>query len=180
MKHTERGNTAAHRAYLTTRIPPQAMEVIADVLLASAGRDSESPAYNETQLMRKCRRSAQAEKYYGSTVASNCLPKDSDIAGLADSDLLNEDERAAWEMYAAGYRPSEIARHLKSSRPTVVRLLRSAARRLRALGLKYDGLSGIYHREVHRYVYRKPNHCSNRPCRRLGYCKFPIPLDRRD
>lgn len=157
-------------------IPPEAMEVIADVFLACSRRDSDRPTYSEDQLDRKRRRASGAEEYFAMLTSARCALRDTDIDGIP-GDIMAQDERAAWEMYSAGYRASEIARFLGVARPTAVRLLRSAARRFTADESAFRGLSDVYRSEVRRRIYRKPTHCSEQACRRLGYCKYVLNIE---
>jgi len=155
-----------------TQIPDEAMEVIADVLLASAGKDEDHPAYNERQLERKRRRASCAEEHFALTSAGHTLRDES--AGLTKQAGLTRDEQKAWEMYSAGYKISEISRLLRLTRASVRTLLRHAARRISTCESTLRGLDDVYYREVHKRIYRRPRHCPAQPCRRLGYCKFAL------
>ena len=155
------------------QIPPEAMEVIADVFLASSRRDENYPAYNEDQLDRKRQRASRAEEYFYLFTAE-CSSINSGLDDALDHAGLTQEERAAWKMFSDGYKAPEIARVLCITRPTAVRLLKSAARRISSSGSKLRGFGDVYRREVRRYVYHKPMHCVERPCQRLGYCKFVL------
>lgn len=159
------------RRYEHQGIPPEAVEAIADALLAVSDKDADRPTYTEEQLDRRRRRQSRAEEYFAMLAAARgALPQQGcDVppeAGLA------EDECAAWEMFVAGYRASEIARALRISRPTAVRLIKTAARRISTCRSAFLGLGDVYRMEVHKRIYRKPSHCPEMPCRRLGYCKY--------
>lgn len=174
MKPETMENVTAPNALRQKQIPPEALEVIADVLLASSRRDDDHPAYNEDQLSRKRRHALQAELYFGMITAARYSPQGSSADYVLDHAGLTQRERTAWAMYSDGHSVREIARFLQIARPTAVRLLRSAARRISACEAAFRGLGEVYHREVHRYIYRRPMHCSEQPCRRLGYCKYAI------
>lgn len=163
---------------LCTEIPPHVMELLADVFLASSGRDDERPTYDEALLARRSRRASRAETY--SDIMSTARYASSDpSAGEVETDSgLTHQEESAWRMHVKGFRPSEIARALNVTRPTAVRLLRSAARKTSVSEDEYGGLREVYRREVHRYSYRKPTHCPDEPCRLLGYCRYPMGWER--
>lgn len=150
------------------QIPPEALEVIADVLLASAGRDNDRPAYNEDQLKKKRQRAVRAEEYFGIISAAG------QAAPTVDDIDLAENERAVLRLFQEGYKASEIARILQITRPTAVRLLKSAARRISACRSRFAGIEEMHYHETHKRVYRKPVHCPEQPCRRLGYCKYAL------
>lgn len=152
-------------------IPKEAREVIADALLASSSRNDNYPAYNELQLNRRRRRISRAEEYFAISAAESSN-QHSISEEISDRAGLTQAERTAWELYSAGYKASEIARILHVTRPTAVRFLRSAARRIAACESTFNGLEHIYLREVHKRIYKKPMHCTEHPCRRLGYCKY--------
>jgi len=155
-----------------TRIPPEALEVIADILLAAAGRDKEYPAYSEFQLKRKCRNSGRAELHFvfrSATWADILLTKEA--AHLVEAAGLSDDQRTAWEMHLAGYTPGEIACVLHVARPTAVRLVNAASRRISTCPSKYRGLYSVYMSQIHRHIYHRPvTSRENRPleprCRR--------------
>jgi DNA-binding CsgD family transcriptional regulator len=92
---------------------------------------------------------------------------------LQDDVGLTQQEKTAWRMRVDGYLPSEIAATLGVTRPTAVRALRSAARKVAGRTSKLSGLREIYRLEVRRTTYRKPRHCPEEACKRLGYCKYP-------
>lgn len=154
------------------RIPPEAMEVISDVLLASSDRDAERPSYDEKQLDRKRRRAARAEEYFTVLTVARYTSQSAEVIRLSDQIGLTADERTAWQLFSQGYRPSEISRRMGITRPTAVRLLRTAARRISVWEKTFGGIGEVYHCEVRRNVYHKPTHCAQQPCRKLGYCKF--------
>jgi len=164
----------SYKASRPTPIPDEAMEVIADVLLASAGKDKDNPAYNERQLERKQRRASCAEEYFTLTIADVHTLRDTESDDLISQAGLTQEEQTAWEMRLAGCRTSEIARFLNVTRAAVRMLIRRAAQRISACEFALRGLGDIYHREVHRHIYRRPRHCPAQPCRRLGYCKFAL------
>lgn len=159
--------------YRETVLPPEALELLADVLLISMGRDDAHPAYSETELDRKRRRTAKTDEH--AALSSSDGASMTDIAGIEemlDEAGLSDREKSAWTMHFQGYRVSEIARCLQVSWPTVSRLIRSASYRLRSVKPGFHGFSAVYYSEVHRHIYRKPNHCLEQPCRRLGYCRY--------
>ena len=173
MRHRPSDYSPTQKAPAPTQIPDEAMEVIADVLLQSAGKNTDQPAFTEGQLERKRRRAWRAEECFTATVAAgHALPDESD--SLFKQAGLTHDEQRVWEMYSAGYRISEIARVLHVTRSAVRSLLRRGARRISACEFALRGLGDIYYREVHRPIYHRPRHCAARPCRRLGYCKFAL------
>ena len=174
MKRGAKDEMAAYAAHRPGKIPPDAMEMIADVFLASSGRDKDRPAYDEEQLNRKRRRVSRAEAHFSMFAASRYAFPPSDTGDILDRAGLTPDERMTWEMYSQGYRVSEIAGLLHVTRPTAARFLKSAARRIAACESAFRGLGDVYHHEVHRQLYRKPMHCSEQPCRRLGYCKYAL------
>ncbi len=167
----ERVNASGFRE---SRMPPEAMEVIADVLLAASGTRDDRPAYSEDQLARKTRRVARAEEHFelmsADALHSEMPEMDDPIAHAG----LTHDEAAAWKMYDEGYIASEISRAMGVTRPTTVRMLKSAARKLLACRFKYSGLRSIYYHETHQHTYRPPVHCSEQPCKRLGYCRYAL------
>lgn len=174
MKCAPRGHPAARNASRSRHIPPEALEVIADVFLACSQKEDDCPAYSEDQLDRKRRHALRAELCFGISIASRYAalrPSANDILAEAG---LTPSERTAWQMFSEGYNASEIARSLRIGRPTAVRLLRSAAGRISTCETALRGLGEVYHSEVHRYVYRKPTHCGEQPCRHLGYCKYAL------
>lgn len=156
----------------TNRIPEELTELIADVLLASEQGDSERPAYREDQIARKQRRAAQAEEHF---LMSACAGRSLEMTPEDDRTweaALTSQQKAACDMIEEGLSVTEIAGRLEIARTTVLRLLRQVAYRASVSDCAYRGLSEVYHSEVHRRLYRRPRHCSTRPCRKLGYCKF--------
>ena len=153
-------------------IPQEALEVISDVLLASSPRDGEIPALDENQLMRRRRRTSNAEVCFGLAIAEARLFEEQEETLPA---RLTPRQRLVWTMYQDGYCASEIAAALGITRPTVTRILRNAAGVIAATRTKLRGLREVYRVEVCRKGYRKPDHCSEEPCRRLGYCKYASP-----
>ena len=162
---------------LDTPIPPEAMEVIADLMLASQARDRQHPSYCELSLAKKSRRASQAEMYFGVLSAARRPTDESGSDDLQDDAGLTRQEKTVWRMYADGYRPSEIAATIGVTRPTGVRILKSAARKVAGRTNKLGGLREVYRLEVGRKAYRKPKHCPEEACRRLGYCKYPGRLE---
>lgn len=156
------------RPHVFAQIPPEVREVIADVLLATTGRDRESPAYDEDQLSRKIRRAAQAEEGFA-MAQSGRYPFGGEDSIQAD---LTPAEWQAWELYSSGENVAEVARRLQVADSTARRLIRRAARRICASQDSSGGISEVYRDEVRRTIYRKPSHCVEQPCRRLGYCKY--------
>ena len=153
-------------------IPSEAREVIADVLLASLCKDGDYPAYNEEQMNRRRKRSTRAEEHFIALSVDRSMSHGTTGEKVVDFQGLAQNERTAWEMFSAGYRASEIARRLGVSRPTAVRLLKRTARLIAAYKFSFLGLEDVYRTEVHRWLYRRPTHCPEQPCRQLGYCKY--------
>ena len=152
-----------------TPIPTEAMEVIADVILAAQARDPERPSYREMTLTKKSKRASLAELYYGVLSAARQSPADA----ASDDVGLTQQESMAWKMYLGGHVASEIAQVLGVTRPTAVSSVRRAAGKLTSREDGQGGLREVYRHEVRRTFYRKPSHCSEEACKRLGYCKYP-------
>ncbi|MHB1000151.1 MAG: sigma-70 RNA polymerase sigma factor region 4 domain-containing protein [Armatimonadota bacterium] len=159
--------------YTETKLPPEALEVISDVLLATAGRDEYHPAYNEAQLYRKQRKASKVEEYFAQSWMGS-LPETGELAIILQNAGLSEKEKTAWKMHYDGYLNAEIARCLQVSWPTVQRLIRNASRRIQLYKSKFCGFDEVYHDEVFKRIYRKPVHCNDQPCRKLGYCRYAI------
>ena len=177
MKHESLHETRRRRP-LCTEIPPHVMELLADVFLASSGRDDERPTYDEALLARKSKRASRAETYCDIMSAVRYASSDPTTHEVEMDSGLTQQEESAWRMHSKGFRPSEIARELNVTRPTAVRLLRSAARKTSVSEGEYGGLHEVYRCEVHRHSYRKPTHCPDEPCRLLGYCRYPMGWER--
>jgi DNA-binding CsgD family transcriptional regulator len=162
-----------HR-YSETSVPSEVKELVADVYIACTSNDSERPAYSQTQLDRKRRHVSEMEQYYALLATSGHV----NIATGAENTFCEADleprERIALSMYCSGYGISEIAHRLEISRPTARRLVKSAARRVSVGGHSTEALQRIYKDEVHRRIYRKPTHCAQQPCKRLGYCRYAL------
>ena len=157
-----------------TRVPPEVLEIIADVLLASAGRDDVHPAYDEKQIIRKQRRVSRSEEYFlQSSAAGRSIDGDMAADLLLNSEL-SEKERCAWRMHYEGYLTSEIARCMGISWSAASKLVRSASKRMQKNEPCLNAVSAVYHDEVRKRVYRKPEHCDQQPCRKLGYCRYAI------
>lgn len=156
-----------------TPLPPEALEMIADVLLMSTGRDKMQPVFSEAQLERKRRRAAKAEECTAPAFPEGCGMSDiAEVEELLNEAHLSDREKSAWKMRFEGYCVSEIARSLQVSSPTIERLLRSAEYRIRSVRQGFFGFNEVYYREIHRYIYRQPSHCFEQPCRKLGYCRY--------
>lgn len=164
------GTTRIRRArtrYAETPIPPQALELIADVLLAASAQDESRPAYDEVQLARKVRQAYKAEAYFG--MASS----DANAPDEPFDDKDSDEELTLLQMYCRGMRVSQIARELDIAGQKVQRLVRNEL--LQADTREESPLMGlreVYREEIHRHVYHKPGHCASGPCRLLGYCKY--------
>ena len=165
------------RRPLCTEIPPHVMELIADVLLACSADNEDRPTYDEALLARKSKRASRAETYYGIMSAAQYAASDPTAHKVLTDSGLTHQEESAWRMHAKGFRPSEIARALNVTRPTAVRVLRSAARKTALREDAFRELREVYRREIHRHTYRKPTHCPDEPCRLLGYCRYPMGWD---
>ena len=161
----------------STEIPPHVMELIADVFLACSEEDDEHPTYDEALLARKSKRASRAETYYGIMSAAEYAASDPTAHEVVTDSGLTHQEESACRMHAKGFRPSEIARALNVTRPTAVRVLRSAARKTSLREDAFRELREVYRREIHRHTYRKPTHCPDEPCRLLGYCRYPMGWD---
>jgi len=151
-------------------IPPEALEMISDVLLASSPGDGDSPTLEEGQLSRKMRRGRSADTLFELAAA------ETRVFGSRESDTLpvrlTPRQRLVWAMHEDGYCPSEIAAALGTSRPTVMRILRNTAGAICKTPKTASGVLEVYRAEIGRKGYRKPNHCAEEPCRKLGYCKY--------
>ena len=157
---------------IETLMPPEVTELVADVLIAIRARDTEHPSYCEESLSRKSRRATHAELYHAMLGASR--PDEAEPSESApQSTGLTRREAIALRMYVGGATPSEIARRLDIARPTVEGCLRSASRKLMSRTNGLPGLREVYLEEVNRRPYRKPSHCDEEACRRLGYCRYP-------
>ncbi|MDI6827591.1 MAG: hypothetical protein QME62_03795 [Armatimonadota bacterium] len=152
------------------------MEMIADVLLACcADRDPGCPTYTERQLLRKCRKSSLPEGFVlGAADVDSSALMDAEISSIIRHTKMSPSEEQAWRLHAVGYNFTEIANQMGVSQPTAVRFVRSAIRRVNAARAKYEGLSSIYKQETKKYIYRKPAHCNERHCAKLGYCRFAL------
>ena len=162
----------------STEIPPHVKELIADVLLACFADNEDRPTYDEALLARKSKRASRAETYYSIMSAAQYAASDPTAHEVVTDSGLTHQEESAWQMHAKGFRPSEIARALNVTRPTAVRVLRSAARKTARRGDAFRELHEVYRRETHRHTYRKPTHCPDEPCRLLGYCRYPMGWER--
>lgn len=151
-------------------IPEEALEMISDVLLASSPKNSDYPSFSEEHLARRGRRMSSAEVYQGMAAAENRLFEESDGEGILSG--LTPRQKLVREMYMDGYAPSEIADALGITRPTAMRILRNAAGTAAKTRTRFRGLGEAYRAEVHRKGYRKPEHCQEERCRKLGYCKY--------
>ena len=151
-------------------IPQEALEVIADVLLASSPKHGHAPIFNDQQLARKTRRVSNAEVRFTMAYAERRIFEADE--GEPPASALTPRQRLVWTMYVDGYSPSEIADALGITRPTAVRILRNAAGTIAGTRLRLSELGEVYRAEVRREGYRKPVHCREEPCRRLGYCKY--------
>lgn len=151
-------------------IPEEALEMLSDVLLASSPKDSDHPTFNEEHLARRGRRISSAEVYLGMAAAENRIFEGSEEETSSSS--LTPRQRLVWEMYVDGYSPSEIADALGITRPTAMRILRNAGGIAAVARTRLRGLKEVYRSEVRRKGYRKPEHCSEERCRKMGYCKY--------
>lgn len=153
MSISTRRNQAAPRLHPQH---PEALELVADILLELAGRDDEYPAYSEDQLTRKTlranrRRWVNCRPYTCADVLlSDELDDLSEAAGLA------ADEECAWRMHLEGALPDEVAVMLGTTRPRAVRLIHSARSRVASCGSKSRGLYSAYLSLIHRCTYHPP------------------------
>ncbi len=129
------------------RVPPlcpQALELVADILLRLAGRDAEYPAYTEEQLARRRLRPGAGcpPEWSRGGRASELLA--AEMIELAKSAGLSADERTAWLMRLDGYGLEEIGEALGMSRFSVMRLLNRVNDRVEASPSRYRGLYASY------------------------------------
>ena len=150
-------------------IPQEALEIIADVLLASSPRDRKTPTFDEHQLLRKTRRASNVEISFGlATAEARLFEQEDDIVPAR----LTTRQQLVQSLHDDGYSASEIADALGITRPTVMRMMRNSAEEIARTRTEVRGLREVYRSEVRRTGYRKPDHCAEEPCRRLGYCKY--------
>jgi DNA-binding CsgD family transcriptional regulator len=156
-----------------TPLPSEALEMIADVLLMSLDKDKTQPVFSESQLERKRRRAARVEECVAPDFPDGYAMTDiAEVDELLNDAHLSDREKSAWKMRFEGYCVSEIARSLQVSSPTVERLLRSAEYRIRSMKQGFFGFNEVYYGEIHKFIYRRPSHCFEQPCRKLGYCRY--------
>lgn len=159
----------------------EVMELIADVCLACAGRDAERPAYSESYLRRKLRKDqylSDAEPRMEPGGSDALL--DSELSAIVDKAGLTTQQEVAWRMHLAGARQIEIAARLGVSHTTAARFIRQAEKKVQMFYARYGSLHSVYEAERRKYVYRKPSHCRQAYCRKLGYCKFALSLKHLD
>ena len=135
---------------------PEALELVADILLQLAGRDDEYPAYSEDQLTRKASR-AHRRRWV------NCRPYtcadvllSDELDDLSKAAGLAADEECAWRMHIEGSLPDEIAAMLGTTRPRAVRLITTARNRIEACRSRSRGLYSSYLSLIHRCTYQRP------------------------
>ena len=124
--------------------PEEDLEILADALILSSGQDQERPAYTETQFRRKCRRSERDETRFvieDATTPSELM--DSEMEEMASRARLSGEERLALSMYVREYTTRQIAVRLGVARPTAVRLIRTAMRRVARCRPRYRGLYAV-------------------------------------
>ena len=165
------GTPYLRRRCRETPLPSEALELLADLLLAVSGQDAERPSYPESRLIGDGRRASKAERYFRAAV--DAAPTPSDLAPrLPDEDGLSGLELSVWQMYRDGVPMMRIAERLGLGRPLVRRHISNVLRRTAARESPRDDLREVYLGEVTRQEYRKPAHCASEPCRKLGYCKY--------
>ena len=135
---------------------PEALELVADLLLALAGRDREYPAYSEEQLARKALKSDRIRRLGWSRYTCTDVLVSAEIDDMARSARLTEDECAAWKLSLDGHHLDEIAEVLGTTRPRAERLVNSACGRVARCSARYRGLYAAYQSLVHRYTYHRP------------------------
>ena len=155
-----------------TRLPTEALELLADLLLAISDQDADRPSYPESRLISEGRRTSKAEHCFRSVVDASAPAPSAPGPRLPDEDGLSEPELSVWRMYVSGMPVMHIAERLELGRPLVKRHIRNALLRTAAHESPRDDLREVYHGEVTRREYRKPAHCAGEPCRKLGYCKY--------
>jgi DNA-binding NarL/FixJ family response regulator len=165
------GTPYLRRRYRETPLPSEALELLADLLLAVSDQDAERPSYPESRLISDARRASNAEHYFRAATDAASAPSTT-APRLPDEDGLSGLELSVWRMYRDGVPMMHIAEHLGLSRHLVKRHIRNVLRRTAAHGSPGDDLREVYLSEVTRQEYRKPAHCTGEPCRRLGYCKY--------
>lgn len=131
-------------------LSPPALELVADILLKSAARDDEYPAYTEEQLVRRKRRIGTGRRldWQHHSCAAELLAAEMDE--LAKAAGLSAAQQSAWLMHSEGYSQEEIAEALGVNRYKVMRLVNAACRSIAASPSRYRGLHSAYLSTVRR------------------------------
>ena len=166
------GTPYLRRRYRETPLPTEALELLADLLLAVSGQDAERPSYAESRMVSEGRRASKAERCFRSVVDAAAPAPSAPGPRLPDEDGLSGLELSVWQMYRDGVPMMRIAERLGLGRPLVRRYISNVLRRTAAQESPRDDLREVYFGEVTRHEYRKPAHCTSEPCRKLGYCKY--------
>jgi DNA-binding CsgD family transcriptional regulator len=167
------GQLALHRrAWDATPMPDIVKEAIADALLASTQSKDDHPAYSEEAIGRKSQRAKKAEEQFCLLVASSHSNINTEEMDVLKKSNLSSEERQVAKLYALGLKTRQIARATGLTRGKVIRIGRRIALLTERSKSPDQGWKEVYHQEVNRPVYHKPNHCTEQPCRKLGYCKY--------
>jgi hypothetical protein len=160
------------RFYETT-LPDGVLELLADILICSAPAGSQGRVYTERQMNRAMRRNEGSGEQIEMVAADTYMHLDEHKADdILNNAGLSDEEMTVWNMHYRGYRRAEISRALLLSDDAVIKMIRSALYKMNKMDLPYRGLSEVYYQEVHRPIYSEPKHCHEKPCRRLGYCRY--------
>ena len=150
---TERSRGRSGRARRLRAPHPDALELVADLLLESAGQDDEYPAYSEDDLLRRGQRSHRGRRLDWSRYTCTNHLLAAEIDDLSRSAPLTRDEDVAWRMSIEGSVSEEIAEMLGTTRTRAVRLLVSAKGRIASCDSKVRGLHSAYLSLVGRHGY---------------------------
>ncbi len=172
MSHFATGIPHVRGQYDETPLPPEALELLSDVMLHASGLDGDCPSYTETLLAGRARRAAKSEYYFEEAVCAARGPEAPAIE-MPDESQMSEPDRTIWRLYSEGLAVMHIADRVGIPRRLVHRRIHNImARAMRRTPL--DDLREVYHSEVARHEYRKPTHCPTHPCEKLGYCRYRV------
>lgn len=175
MKNTPNEGRPHRKAWDPTPMPDAVKEVIADAFIQSCLlADEDAPAYSEDAIARKSRRDRPAEEKFSHFASTPDVPKDVDTLRSRDLAHLSLEERRILELYASGCKTRQIARQTGLTRGVVARVGQRAALRNARSKLGTNDWAEVYRCEVHKPLYSKPQHCAERPCQKLGYCKYAL------
>jgi len=139
---------------------PEALELVADILLQLAGRDDEYPAYSEDQLTRKTSRTHRRRWVNSRPYTCADVLLSDELDDLSEAAGLAADEECAWRMHIEGALPDEVAAMLGTTRPRAVRMINTARSRMEACRSRSRGLYSSYLSLIHRCTYHPPEHRS--------------------